>query len=264
MSRKILFFDIDGTLFTPYPFSVPESTAAALKKARENGHLTFVNTGRTRSMIPEEIRALDFDGYVLGCGTRVYMHDRQLFFRTIPNLLCREVVDMARECRVAVTYEGGSRLLYDGANLARSAFMEEFLSAYPKEDLSAYGREESCVYTFDKFLVQLLPESHREKFRSFCESHFSILAHTEDVWEVVQKGCSKATGMEFLLKRLGISVEDSFAFGDGINDLPMLEYAGTGVAMGNASKDILPYCGYQTTPVDQDGIWNALEHFGLI
>ena len=50
--KKILFFDIDGTLLTPHPFKVPESTSRALTKAHENGHLLFINTGRTKVMMP--------------------------------------------------------------------------------------------------------------------------------------------------------------------------------------------------------------------
>ena len=50
--KKILFFDIDGTLLTSHPFKVPESTSRALTKAHENGHLLFINTGRTKVMMP--------------------------------------------------------------------------------------------------------------------------------------------------------------------------------------------------------------------
>ena len=90
-NKKILFFDIDGTLLTPHPFTVPESTKLALKKAHENGHLLFINTGRTKAMMPEEISELHFDGYVYGCGTHIYMDNKLLFFRTVPNLLCKDV-----------------------------------------------------------------------------------------------------------------------------------------------------------------------------
>ena len=54
MNRKILFFDIDGTLVTAPPCTVPESTVQAITQARKNGHLCFINTGRTRVIIPKE------------------------------------------------------------------------------------------------------------------------------------------------------------------------------------------------------------------
>ena len=55
-NRKLLFFDIDKTLLTPYPWTVPDSAKQALKEARYNGHLLFINSGRTYTMIPEIIK----------------------------------------------------------------------------------------------------------------------------------------------------------------------------------------------------------------
>ena len=69
--KKILFFDIDGTLLTSHPFKVPESTSHALTKAHENGHLLFINTGRTKVMMPSALSELHFDGYIYGCGTHI-------------------------------------------------------------------------------------------------------------------------------------------------------------------------------------------------
>jgi hydroxymethylpyrimidine pyrophosphatase-like HAD family hydrolase len=63
-NRKLLFFDIDKTLLTPYPWTVPDSAKQALKEARYNGHLLFINSGRTYTMIPEIIKEMGFDGYV--------------------------------------------------------------------------------------------------------------------------------------------------------------------------------------------------------
>lgn len=84
-NRKLLFFDIDKTLLTPYPWAVPASARIALKKAHDNGHLLFVNSGRTYAMIPEIIRKIGFDGYVCGCGSQIYMNGELLFSSSIPN-----------------------------------------------------------------------------------------------------------------------------------------------------------------------------------
>lgn len=103
--KKILFFDIDGTLLTPHPFKVPESTSRALTKAHENGHLLFINTGRTKVMMPSALSELHFDGYIYGCGTHIYMDNKLLFFRTVPNLLCKETVDLLRKCKIEAIFE---------------------------------------------------------------------------------------------------------------------------------------------------------------
>ena len=76
--QKLLFFDIDGTLLTAYPWTIPDSTQQALKAARKNGHLLFINSGRTYTMLPDMIREMNFDGYVCGCGSQIYLHDKLL------------------------------------------------------------------------------------------------------------------------------------------------------------------------------------------
>ena len=70
-NRKILFFDIDGTLLSHRTLTIPESAKRAVRKAKENGHLIFINTGRTISVINKEIKDLGFDGYICGCGSYI-------------------------------------------------------------------------------------------------------------------------------------------------------------------------------------------------
>ena len=96
-NRKLLFFDIDKTLLTPYPWTVPDSAKQALKEARYNGHLLFINSGRTYTMIPEIIKEMGFDGYVCGCGSQIYMNEELLFSSSIPNPLCRKTTELLRE-----------------------------------------------------------------------------------------------------------------------------------------------------------------------
>lgn len=263
-NKKILFFDIDGTLLTPYPFTVPESTKDALNKAHENGHLLFVNTGRTKAMMPPEIAELPFDGYVYGCGTHIYMDNKLLFFRTVPNLLCKETVDLLRKCKIEAMFESNTAILYDGASPAQSDFGARMRKKIPMTDITKFNREDACTYSFDKFLVNMLPDSDVEKFRTFCDDHYTRFEHEDGIWEITQKSISKATGMDFLLDRLSIPRENSYAFGDSPNDLPMLKSAGTSVAMGNSYGDIEKDCTWQTTAVDKGGIYNALKHLKLI
>ncbi|UTY38218.1 HAD hydrolase family protein [Allocoprobacillus halotolerans] len=66
------------------------------------------------------------------------------------------------------------------------------------------------------------------------------------------------------MKYLDASIEDTFAFGDVKIDIPMLEYCQVGVAMGRGGDEIKAMADYVTDDVDQDGLYNAFVHFGLI
>ena len=66
------------------------------------------------------------------------------------------------------------------------------------------------------------------------------------------------------IKRFGFKLEETMAFGDGGNDIGMLRHAGIGVAMGNANDEVKAAADYITASVDEDGIYKALKHFGVI
>ena len=85
----------------------------------------------------------------------------------------------------------------------------------------------------------------------------------DGLFEVVPKGFTKATGIRFILDRLGIPLKNAFAIGDSPNDLPMLEAVPNSIAMGGSER-IYPYVSFITKPLEENGIEYALKHFGII
>uniref|UniRef100_UPI0006D56C01 HAD-IIB family hydrolase n=1 Tax=Paenibacillus dakarensis TaxID=1527293 RepID=UPI0006D56C01 len=82
--------------------------------------------------------------------------------------------------------------------------------------------------------------------------------------DVLPLGCSKAAGIEYMIKHLGKDAKEVIAFGDHLNDIEMLSYVGHGVAMGNAQPEVKKVAKYITSDVDQDGIMMGLHQLGLI
>jgi Cof subfamily protein (haloacid dehalogenase superfamily) len=123
---------------------------------------------------------------------------------------------------------------------------------------------ESPDISVDKFCI--FPTSI-EGFQAFCDKYQNVLDFIdrgEGFFEVIPKGYSKASGIEFLINYLNIPHENTFAIGDSSNDLPMLEYVKHSIAMGNASKVVLDMASFVTKDVDEDGIAFALKHFHII
>ena len=77
--------------------------------------------------------------------------------------------------------------------------------------------------------------------------------------EIVPVGIDKAKGLSILLDKTGMKPSELIAFGDGYNDTPMLQFAGMGVAMGNAAEEIKKAADFITKSNDDDGIAFALE-----
>ena len=97
-----------------------------------------------------------------------------------------------------------------------------------------------------------------------------ILPHCETTrWsplftDIVPKGGGKHVGIEAVCKHFGFDIKETMAFGDGGNDISMLQAAGIGIAMGNAIDLVKQEADYVTADADSDGIWKALKHFNIL
>ena len=79
--------------------------------------------------------------------------------------------------------------------------------------------------------------------------------------DVTAKNANKGNGLLDMIAHQGIHIEETMAFGDGGNDISIIEKAGIGIAMGNANQIVKSHADYITSSVDENGIYNALQHF---
>ena len=261
--KKILFFDIDGTISIEETGEIPESAVLAIRKARENGHLAFINTGRTLSSVEEKYKQIGFDGYVCGCGTDIYEGNNNIFHYTVPKEICMQVIRKARETKVTAVYGSTVSVYYDPM-LPKHAVVEELItrSNGSWQALPESMQEIECM--FEKFCVWLTDEADFAEFRKTIDNYFECVNRGGGMYEIMPKEVSKATGIQFLLDYYDIPLENSYAIGDSTNDLTMLQYVPNSIAMGNAMKEILPYCAYQTANIEDDGLQKALKYYKIV
>lgn len=128
---------------------------------------------------------------------------------------------------------------------------------HPEHDLSYFKENEI-------FQILLFCKAEEEvKYEAFSEEIDLVRWH-ELSTDVVPKGGSKAEGIKRVIERLPYEQKDTVAFGDGLNDREMISFTGTGVAMGNAVNELKDLADFVTKPVDEDGIFHAVTHLGLI
>ena len=261
--RSIIFFDIDGTIATEDDRAIiPQSTRDAIRMTREKGNLTFINSGRTAFNISPRVKELGFDGYVCGCGTYIEHNNEVLFYRTIEQSECRHIADFLRKCNVTPVYEHRDGYFFDDKAPITDG-LKEFMEVFVDTGIDISGRVEDEDFGFDKFVIWVNEKSDMELFRREIGKNFSIIDRGGGFYEMVPAGYSKATGIRMILDKLGIPLERAYAIGDSMNDMPMLEAVPNSIAMGGAER-IYPYVSYITTPIEEDGIANALKHFDLI
>lgn len=263
MGRKLLFFDIDGTLFDGQ--KVTESAVRAIERARQLGHLAFVNTGRTLISVDGRIRKLGFDGYVCGCGNYISFQDKVLFSNCVSGQQSREIIKVMRQCEIPAAYEADGAVYFDTAPECedeRIKAVRRFCGKTGKI-IPANLTELPENFNFVKFICFYQEKSKRCEAETYLEKHFICINSGPSIKEVVPKQYSKGSGIRFLCEYLNADISDCFAFGDSENDIEMFRAVPNAVAMGNCAMGLLPYSTWQTAAIHEDGIAKALEHFQL-
>ena len=234
MENKLVFFDVDGTLL--FRGEICEADVQALRRLRALGHEIFINSGRSRAVLPKNLLdAVEFDGFVCG-STYVEYHAEVLHRVTVDDGTIRAVCRYAKENKVRMLLEGEQNAygVYGGA-FHTCVDITDRLDAYLEEP----SRMQVTKITFDRDLATEIAEN----FSGVRVINFGGYS------EAIVRGYDKAFGMRLLGERLGVTRENIVAFGDSVNDTEMLAYAGKSVIMHSAPAALDRYA---TVRVDKD------------
>ena len=277
MSKKTVFFDIDGTIWD-WKGIIPSSAKEAILKLKDNGHIPVLCTGRARGHVRNrELLDIGFPGIIAACGTHVEYEGRMLYESFLDDDTVKEIIRYSKECRVPIVLEGTPKHWVSPTGFERDSFVDRMLVEMGDDIVPL--KEYTEDMKINKFAGDILRCSDYGPFREYIRSKMFLIEHSNGwesasesdapnavvgVFEGIQKGSSKADGIRRMCEYLGCDPKEAFAFGDSKNDLDMIEYVGTGIAMGDGADELKSAADYVTTGVWEDGIKNALEHFGLI
>ncbi|MBR1524860.1 MAG: HAD-IIB family hydrolase [Lachnospiraceae bacterium] len=258
---RILFFDIDGTLWN-WKNEIPESTKEAIRITREKGNLAFINSGRARGFIQnEDLLGIGFDGIVSGCGTLIEYNGDVIYETEIPEEQAVRIVSGVRRHGWKPVLEGREYLYMDEEEFADDWYGQKLMRELGdrlKPISGEWGR-----WKMQKLSCNIQGAEVEPCVEEFG-NEFDFILHDLAVCELVPRPHSKGTGIKKVCELLGASLSDTFAFGDSVNDMEMLLTAGTAVVMGSGSDRAKAAADYITTGQEEDGIWNACVHFGLV
>ena len=269
MSRKIAFFDIDGTLTSEIDGSVPEDAASAIREARSNGHLMFINTGRCMQNVEERFRNVGFDGYVCGCGTNIYCTKdnklQEILHVSQNHSIVAEILAEARKYPLDILFESKYGVRFDIVQPLISEGGIRQYNAFVKRNYDMSHDPDSEDFTCDKFVVWFQRLEDIPAFRLVSDKYFECIDRGGNFREFVPLGFSKATGIQAVLDYYGLTLDDAYALGDSNNDLSMLSYVKNSIAMGNSSPESLfSKVSFVTLRSSEGGIRHALEHFHFL
>ena len=259
--RRALFFDVDGTLMG-YGGYVPESAKAAIRQVREQGDLVFINSGRIFQLARYIERHIETDGLLCGCGTDLYLGEQNLYRYIVPADVLRGIEEGCRRVKADLVLEG-----MEGVAVAPWARIRETLKVIDfikAQDALWPGDFYDEDYKVNKFCVQYDEETDTEALRVIAGRHFDVIDRGHGFYECVPLGHGKAFAVRKIMELCDIDLEEVYVFGDSTNDLDMLKLAKHAIVMGKHDRELEPYAEYITTDLEDDGIANAMRHYGLI
>ncbi len=272
MSRtKLIFFDIDGTLVN-FDDVIPASAKKAIRLAHQAGHKLFLCTGRGGSQVDRRLKALPLDGVISSTGADVRIGRKVLFKRELKGEKLKRLVNAMERSGAYYALQGyrciamneeslkrmSDRFREIGADEARIATL--FDGVKLMEDLTKAPGVEKAIYYHADIPV---PEVRSLLGDDFAVDPVSFDEPLDTNGEVTQRGINKSFGIMRLMEHFDIPREDTIAFGDGPNDLDMLDFVGCGVAMGNAWDIVKERADMVAPPIYEDGIWQAMKSLSL-
>lgn len=260
--RKAIFFDIDGTIIDNDTKRISDSTAEGIRRARKKGHLCFINTGRTKRLIePALTDRITFDGFLLGCGTMIIYRNEVLLHKTFSRELSEEIIQFLSEHRIDALLEGSEENFCMSREEIYSDTFRDMAEYYRSRHYPDFS---SAAGRFDKLFAYAHDPADMALFQRRYADRLSFIDRENGFFEILSKGYSKATAIEFIAGYLNIPMENTVAIGDSNNDIPMLQCAHTAIAMGNSTEEVLETADFVTGDAGADGIWEALEWLGVV
>jgi Cof subfamily protein (haloacid dehalogenase superfamily) len=257
MKPAIVFFDIDGTLLD-HNKRVPESTKKAIQTLQDSGVITAIATGRAPFMYDDIREQLGIDSYISFNGQYVVHQNKEIFKNPISHEWLSHLDQVTRKNGHPVAYLGSREM---GATHKDHPFINRSFASLkqpvPPLEPGFYEKNE---------IFQALLFFDTNADLSYLDEHeaFDTLKWHEHSLDIIPKGGTKAGGIRAMLDHLGLHPNQAAAFGDGLNDVEMLQFVGHGVAMGNGVEVAKKASRFVTEAVDRDGISRGLEKLGLL
>lgn len=248
---KAAFFDIDGTLLSFSTHRVSPGTIRAFNKLHQAGVRTFLSTGRPDVLIPE--MPVAFEAKITMNGGLVFTPEKVLLSNPIRDEELQAWLNLARDkhlCTMIFTKD--NMFLAQPNEIGLKLRNQLEFEMPPVVDIdemrghTAYQIIAIMPGEMDSTVGELLPHCRLPRWHPYFT-------------DIVSFDNSKARGMEAICHHYGIPQEQTIAFGDGANDIEMLQWANIGIAMGNADENVKKHADLITTDVDNEGIENAVN-----
>lgn len=254
---KIVFFDIDGTLINFHSGGLSDRTREALQRLRQRGILLCIATGRPPMCLPR-FEGVEFDAFLTFNGSYCYNDRETIFSNPIPTEDVRKIIQNATAAGKPVSLATKRQLAANGTDRDLTEYFSfVHVEIEAAQDFETVSEEE--VY-------QLMTSCRESEYPEIMKDvrGAKIVAWWDRAADIIPADGGKGVGIEKILAYYHLDRSQALAFGDGNNDIEMLQAVGTGVAMENASEQLKAVADDVCGHVAEDGIYHYCLAHGLI
>ncbi|KFI50868.1 HAD family hydrolase [Bifidobacterium callitrichos] len=271
MTGRLVFLDIDGTLCDSSKH-IPPSAVEAIRTARTNGCHVFIDTGRALPQIGRNILDIGFDGIISSAGARIDINGTLLQDRFLDKTTVTQVADMFDRLGINHMWQSSQGLWASPGYLRLIERIRRDIDpgyggdqwrslTAARQEATRSGVPLGEIMPASKCTFHAPPDSTitLDQIRRLVGDRLHIVEGSMGLdapanGEGMIPGIDKGTGLTTVAAHYGIRVEDTIAFGDSENDLEMIQTAGIGIAMGNATPQLTHVADLTAPHVDDDGI----------
>ena len=257
---KIVFTDIDQTLYSHTTNCVPETAIKAIKELQSKGIKVFLCSGRNYYLI-RKTGILDIvhpDGLVMMNGACAAIDGRVIYQYPIPNSVVNAMIKFSYRLRFGLTLieesEGHINMIDDHVIDAHAKYGTRF--PQPRKFPIPYDRVVYQMIAFCDEFDESLFLPHLENCKSARWDPYAV--------DIMLKDSDKAKGILAVLEHYGWTSDNALSLGDNLNDIEMLLFTGISIAMDNGVSEAKAVADYVTDDIDKDGWAKAFRHYGLI
>ena len=245
---KAVFFDIDGTLVSFTTHAVPESARKAIQRLRERGIKVFIATGRLLRHT-DVVRDIEVDGYITVNGSYCLTSSGEVIYeQAFPQQTVERIFSFVEQYGFAME-------LMTHENIFVEKITPEVQTAI---DMVAIVPEVASLRKIaaEQKVLQVCPYINHELEQKILPQLPECVGSrwTELFMDVNMRGIDKSIAARKVMEYYGFTMEESMAFGDGGNDIEMLQTVGTGVAMGNAVQELKDIADIVCPSIHDDGL----------
>ena len=255
--KKAVFFDIDGTLIDASKGMVhlSDKVRVALNALKQSGNYIFIASGRPLDFLDPELVNFGFNGFLLMNGAVVIIDNEVVFAEPIDKSIINDIVATCEKFKIEYILQSHPKV-YLKNNFKR---MENFYISF-KIDVNRFVREfnptDLQVYKMEFQTADARTDiaTLYKKWLNSPELTGIVDPFHRNNMELYSRKNSKGSGILHALEHLGIDIKDSYAFGDGLNDLEMIQTVGCGMAMGSGNDKLKKLAKYVVPGVHEDGV----------